>query len=149
MTAYGSHCPRGEPAFVNSAVVGIANCTFSFLSGFAVFAAMGHLAYRQGVEVDEIPYSGFSLVFGTWPVVFGTLKGGEHWVRLLFFDLFLLGVDSGFSILEAPLTVALDYLGHEYQKWKVAGAFCVVAWLLSILYGKLSNISSVLAVKIL
>ena len=136
MTAYGSHCPRGEPAFTNSAVVGVSNCMFSFLSGFAVFAAMGHLAHRQGVEVNEIPYSGFSLVFGTWPVVFGTLKGGEHWVRLLFFDLFLLGVDSGFSILEAPLSVALDYLGHEYKKWKVAGAFCLAAYLLSIIYGK-------------
>ena len=99
---------------------------------------MGHLAYRQDTTVDEIPYAGFSLVFGTWPVVFGTLPGGEHWVRLLFFDLFLLGIDSAFSILEAPLTVALDYLGHEYAKWKVAGAFCVVAFLLSILYGKAS-----------
>jgi hypothetical protein len=104
------------------------------LSGFAVFAALGHLAYRQGVDVNDIPFAGFSLVFGTWPVVFGTLKGGEHWVRLLFFDLFLLGIDSGFSILEAPLTVALDYLGHEYKKWKVAGAFCFLAFLFSIIY---------------
>jgi solute carrier family 6 GABA transporter-like protein 1 len=134
MTAYGSHCPRGEPAFTNSVVVGISNSMFSFLSGFAVFAAMGNMAYRTGTSVDDVPYSGFSLVFGTWPVVFGTLKGGEHWVRLLFFDLFLLGIDSAFSILEAPLTVALDYLGHEYAKWKVAGAFSVVAFLLSIMY---------------
>jgi solute carrier family 6 GABA transporter-like protein 1 len=134
MTAYGSHCPRREPAFVNSVVVGISNSMFSFLSGFAVFAAMGNLAYRTGTTVDEIPYAGFSLVFGTWPVVFGTLAGGENWVRLLFFDLFLLGIDSAFSILEAPLTVAMDWLGHEYAKWKVAGAFSVLAYLLSIMY---------------
>lgn len=134
MTAYGSHCPRTEPAFMNSIVVGFSNCTFSFLSGFAVFAAMGHLAWLQDTTVDDIPYAGFSLVFGTWPVVFGSLPGGEHWVRLLFFDLFLLGIDSGFSLLEAPLTVALDYLGHEYAKWKVAGLFCVLAFLLSIIY---------------
>jgi SNF family Na+-dependent transporter len=136
MTAYGSHCPRGEPAFVNSVVVGFSNCMFSFISGFAVFAAMGNLAYRTGTTVDEVPYAGFSLVFGTWPVVFGTLKGGEHWVRLLFFDLFLLGIDSAFSILEAPLTVALDYLGHEYAKWKVSAFFSLIAFLLSIIYGQ-------------
>ena len=100
MTAYGSHCPRGEPALLNSAVIGFSNSMFSFISGFAVFAAMGHLAYLQGVSVDDVPYAGFSLVFGTWPVVFGSLPGGEHWVRLLFFDLFLLGIDSAFSILE-------------------------------------------------
>jgi len=78
---------------------------FSFISGFAVFAALGHLSYVSGIPVNDIPYAGFSLVFGTWPVVFGQLTGGEHWVRLLFVDLFLLGIDSAFSILEGPITV--------------------------------------------
>lgn len=83
---------------------------FSFLSGFAVFASMGHLAHLSGTNVNDIPYSGFSLVFGTWPVVFGTFKGGEHWVRLLLFDLFLLGIDSAFSILEGRFrsTISID-----------------------------------------
>lgn len=38
MPAYGSHCPRGEPAVVNSVVIGVSNCMFSFISGFAVFS---------------------------------------------------------------------------------------------------------------
>jgi SNF family Na+-dependent transporter len=75
MPAYGSACPRGEPAFANSMVIGISNCMFSFISGFAVFGALGHLALLEGRDVTEIPYAGFSLVFGTWPVVFGTLPG--------------------------------------------------------------------------
>ena len=100
MTAYGSGCPRGEPAFTNSVVVGISNSMFSFISGFAVFAALGHLSHESGIPVTELPYAGFSLVFGTWPVVLGSLPGGEHWVRLLFFDLFLLGIDSAFSFIE-------------------------------------------------
>lgn len=65
MTAYGSHCPRGEPAFLNSIVIGCSNCMFSFISGFAVFSAIGHLAHIRGVTVDEIPYESFDLVFGT------------------------------------------------------------------------------------
>ena len=72
MTAYGSHCPRGEPATVNSIVIGLSNSMFSILSGFAVFAAMGHLAYLEGKEVDEIPYAGFSLVFGMFLFVLVT-----------------------------------------------------------------------------
>jgi solute carrier family 6 GABA transporter-like protein 1 len=135
MTAYGSGCPRGEPAFVNSVVVGISNSMFSILSGFAVFAAMGHLAFQQGVTVDEIPYAGFSLVFGTWPVVMGSLPGGAHWVRLLFFDLFLLGIDSAFSILEGPLAVVMDRTGMEgVPKWKAAALFSFIAFLLSLIY---------------
>ena len=81
MTAYGSHCPRGEPAVINSCVIGFSNAMFSFISGFAVFAALGHLSHLSGVPVDEVPYAGFSLVFGTWPVVFGSFPGGAHWVR--------------------------------------------------------------------
>ena len=64
MTAYGSHCPRGEPAFLNSVVIGCSNCMFSVISGFAVFAAIGHLAHLQGVSVNDIPYASFDLVFG-------------------------------------------------------------------------------------
>lgn len=100
--------------------------------------AMGHLAHLEGTEVDNIPYGGFSLVFGTWPVVFGTFKGGEHWVRLLFFNLFLLGIDSAFSILEGPITVTMDALtktNRKYPKWMVSGIYCVIAYLLSIMYG--------------
>lgn len=135
MTAYGSHCPRGEPAATNSMVIGLSNSMFSFVSGFAVFAAVGHLAWQDGTTVDEVPHSGFGLVFGTWPVVLGSLPGGQHWVRLLFIDLFLLGIDSAFSILEGPLTVTMDRVGWEnIPKWKVAGAFCILSFLLSLIY---------------
>ena len=43
MTAYGSNCPRTEPALLNSTVVAVANSTFSFIAGFAVFGSLGHL----------------------------------------------------------------------------------------------------------
>ena len=66
MPAYGSHCPRGEPAVVNSVVIGVSNCMFSIISGFAVFAAIGHLAHLQGVTVNDLDYATFSLVFGTF-----------------------------------------------------------------------------------
>jgi solute carrier family 6 GABA transporter-like protein 1 len=65
----------------------------------------------------------------------GTLPGGIHWVRLLFFDLFLLGIDSAFAFLEGILTVTSD---TEYfkdtAKWKMTGAYCLISFLLSIMY---------------
>jgi solute carrier family 6 GABA transporter-like protein 1 len=135
MTAFGSHCKRHEPVFINSMVIASANTMFSVVSGFAVFAALGHLAFLEGVGVEELNYGGFSLVFGTWPVVMGTLPGGIHWVRLLFFDLFLLGLDSAFALLEGVLTVTSD---TEYfkntAKWKMSGGYCLLSFLLSIMY---------------
>jgi SNF family Na+-dependent transporter len=135
MTAFGSHCKRHEPAFINCMVIATANTMFSIISGFAVFAALGHLAFLEGVEVDDLNYGGFSLVFGTWPVVLGTLPGGIHWVRLLFFDLFLLGLDSAFALLEGVLTVTSDTeFFKDTPKWKMSGGYCLISFLLSIMY---------------
>ena len=80
LTAYGSHCKRDEPVVLNSCVVAFSNSAFSFIAGFAVFAALGHLAYQSGSEVTDLKFSGLDLVFGTWPFVFYQLPGGIHWV---------------------------------------------------------------------
>jgi len=136
MSAYGSHLPRSEPAFLNSCVVAIVNCMFSFIAGFAVFATVGHLANLEGKEVTELDnIGGFGLVFGTWPVVFSTLKNGEHWVRLLFLNLFLLGIDSAFSLMEGVITCLKDTsLLKKYPKWTLSAIACTVGWLLSLMY---------------
>jgi SNF family Na+-dependent transporter len=61
LTAYGSHCKRDEPVVLNSCVIAASDTMFSFISGFAVFAALGHLAYLEGVPVTDLPYAGFGL----------------------------------------------------------------------------------------
>ncbi|CAB9501948.1 chloride-dependent neutral and basic amino acid transporter B [Seminavis robusta] len=135
MTAFGSYCPRGDPVTINAFVIALSNSMFSFISGFAVFAALGHLSHTSGIPVTELPYAGFSLVFGTWPVVLGTLPGGEHWVRLLFFDLFLLGIDSAFAFNEAISTVILDTKFFQgTAKWKVHFGISFCGFLLSLMY---------------
>ena len=89
----------------------------------------------EDTEVEELEIGGFSLVFGTWPVVLGTLPGGIHWIRLLFFDLFLLGIDSAFSFLEGFLTVARDTVYFQgTPKWKMTAGLCVVAFLFNLIY---------------
>ena len=135
MTAFGSYCPHGDPVTTNSLVISLSKSCFSFISGFAVFASLGHLSHLSGVPVMDLPFAGFSLVFGTWPVVLGTLPGGEHWVRLLFFDLFLLGIDSAFAFLEAFGTVIFDtnFFRHT-PKWKLHLGLCIVGFLLSLMY---------------
>ena len=69
MTAYGSHCKRSEPVFMNSIVVATADAMFSFVAGFAVFATLGHLASIENLEsIAQLEYASFGLVFGSWPV---------------------------------------------------------------------------------
>lgn len=134
MTAYGSNCPRSEPALLNSTVIAVANSTFSFLAGFAVFGSLGHLAFLEDTEVKEIGLrKGFGLVFGTWPVILNSLPGGIHWVRLLWFNLFMLGIDSAFSGVEGILIVLRDTaLFRGVTNWKLAGGLCFSCFLLSL-----------------
>lgn len=85
---------------MNSCVISISNCLFSFIAGFAVFATLGYQAELDGLDsIEDLEYKSFGLVFGSWPVALGTLPGGKHWVRLFFIMLFLLGIDSAFSFL--------------------------------------------------
>lgn len=134
LTAFGSHCPRSEPAVANATVVSLANSVFSIIAGFAVFAALGHLAFLQGVEVTDLKYSGFNLVFGTWPVVFNKI-GGIHWVRLIFFNLFLLGIDSAFAFLEAFITVMHDtVMFQNVPRFWLAAGISIVGFLFSMMY---------------
>jgi SNF family Na+-dependent transporter len=100
MTAYGSYCPRDSPVTLNCCVIASCDSLFAFIAGFAVFASLGHLSNETGLPISEFSVGGFSLVFGTWPVIMATLPGGLHWVRLLFFNLFLLGIDSSFAFAE-------------------------------------------------
>lgn len=135
LTAFGSHCPRTEPAVANATVVSLANSLFSFIAGFAVFAALGHLAFLEDVEVTSLGYGGFSLVFGTWPVVFNRLPGGVHWVRLIFFNLMLLGIDSAFAFLEAFITVMHDTVYFEkFSRFWLAAGISVIGFLFSLMY---------------
>lgn len=136
MTAYGSHCKEGEPIFINSFVVAISNCLFSFIAGFAVFATLGYLVELEDLnDITDLEYKTFGLVFGSWPVALGTLPGGEHWIRLFFVMLFLLGIDSAFSFVEGFLTVLQDAKAfHKVNRAKLSFVIVAVAFLLSLIY---------------
>ena len=70
-----------------------------------------------------------------WPVVLKTLPGGIHWIRLLFITLFMLGLDSAFSFVEAMVTVARDTKRFRTTpKWKISAVFCIVSFFLSLIY---------------
>lgn len=135
LTALASYLPRNEPAACNSTVIACSNSLFSFIAGFAVFASLGYASYLTGVPIEEMGFGGFSLVFGTWPVVLSTLPGGIHWVRLLFVNLFLLGIDSAFAFLEANVTVIRDTnMFHLTPKWKATLAASIIGYGFSLIY---------------
>ncbi len=74
-------------------------------------------------------------MFGSWPVALGTLPGGQHWIRLFFVMLFMLGIDSAFSFMEAFLTVLHDTkLFCNVDRKRASLVLTACAFLLSTLY---------------
>ena len=91
--------------------------------------------YNYQCHLTNIFVAAIPLQYRQWPVVLNTLPGGVHWVRLLFFDLFLLGIDSAFSLLEGLLTVVRDTVRfQDKSKFIVAGVACLLAWLVGFIY---------------
>jgi hypothetical protein len=61
--------------------------------------------------------------------------GGAHWVRLLFLDLMLLGMDSAFAFLEAFITVLHDTVYFkDTPKHILLLPPTILGWLFSIIY---------------
>jgi len=93
------------------------------------------LAFVEGVNVDDVAVSGPSLLFGAYPIVFATLPGMIVWVRLLFFTLFLLGIDSAFAGVDAVVTVTADSVpGAKLSKMKIVSGWCFLGFAIGLLY---------------
>lgn len=136
MTAYSSYNERDAPAFSNSIIIAVSNSVYSIIAGFAVFGTVGYIAQQEGKEISELGnLGGPGLVFGTYPFALSTLPGAGHWERLLFVVLFLLGIDSAFSLLEGVITVLHDTaLLSKVSRMILVGAVSLAGFLVGLLY---------------
>jgi len=77
--------------------------------------------------------AGVGLAFVSYPTAIDTMAGSNFWAFILGFTLFLLGIDSSFSAIEATSTVICDtsYAGKAPRMF-VAFVLCVIGFLGSI-----------------
>jgi len=128
MTSYGSYNPVNKPVILDSVVISISNCGFSFIAGFAVWTVVGYLA-KLG-QLDESKTAGVGLAFFTYPTAIDTMKGKNFWAFLLGFTLFLLGIDSSFSAIEATSTVICDSAWNgKVPRMFIVFILCVIGFL--------------------
>ena len=135
MTAFGSHCDRNAPAFENAVVIAVSNSVFSVLSGVCLFGVMGYVTSAEG---DFRIHAGPSLLFGVYPAALSTVPGGLHWVRFLFFNFVLLGLDSAFALVESVAALIADSRygggGEAAARPRTVGAGCLAGFLVGLLY---------------
>ncbi|NXX13854.1 SC6A7 protein, partial [Podargus strigoides] len=116
--------------------IAIGNCCTSILAGFAVFAVLGHMAWRRGVPVGSVAHSGPGLAFVAYPEVLSLLPASPLWSILFFLMLVTLGVDTLFRNIEGITRAILEEfpaLRDWRRKMALLGALCISFYLLGLL----------------
>ena len=128
MTSYGSYNPVNKPIILDSFIISISNCSFSFIAGFAVWMVVGYLD-KLGM-LDDSKTAGVGLAFFTYPTAIDTMSGSNFWAFLLGLTLFLLGIDSSFSAIEATSTVICDTAWKgKAPRMFIAFVLCLIGFL--------------------
>ncbi|CAF1399401.1 unnamed protein product [Rotaria sordida] len=108
LTTYGSYNISTNNCYYDALIAVIANFVASFLAGFVVFSALGHMAWRLNKDVKYVVDPGSSLSFIAYPEILATFKYPTFFSILFFLMVINLGLDSDFGGLEAMYTALSD-----------------------------------------
>ena len=128
MTSYGSYNDPKKPIIMDSVIISVSNCSFSFIAGFAVWTTVGYLESKGMLNKSNI--SGVGLAFITYPTAIDEMQWSNLWAILLGLTLFMLGIDSSFSAIEATATVICDTAwAGKAPRMLVAFILCLIGFL--------------------
>lgn len=131
MTSYGSYNPVRKPIIMDNMIICLSNSTVSFVSGFAVWSVVGFLESQNNLAQSKT--SSIGLAFIAYPTACDMMPGANGWAIVLGLTLFLLGIDSAFSMVEATSTVICDTpAGKHIPRMFVAFVLCFTGFLLSV-----------------
>ncbi len=133
MVAYASYLPKGSKIVQNSWITAIADSGFAIFAGLFVFATLGTMAHASGVDIDEVVKAGPGLAFIVYPKAINMMPFGTKIFGLLFFvSLFLAGITSAISILEAFVSAAIDKFSTS--RTRVVTVLCALGFLGSLVF---------------
>jgi len=133
MTSYASYNRRNKPIIRDVMFISFGNCLLSFYAGFAVFSIVGYLRWLGSPVAKKTSSSG--LAFVAYPAAAETMPASNFWTAILGLTLFLLGIDTAFSLVEAISTVVYDVAwGKKVPRKLTALIICVVGWCFSLLF---------------
>jgi NSS family neurotransmitter:Na+ symporter len=112
MLAYSSYLPKKSDIVNNAFITGFGNCSFSLLSGIAVFSILGYMANSQGVPVKDVASAGVGLAFIVFPKAINALPGMNNLFAVMFFgSLVFAGISSSISLVETFTSSIVDRFG--------------------------------------
>lgn len=100
MITYGSYLKKKEDLLSSSLWIAFFDTSIAFLAGLIIFPAI----FSQNMD----PAGGPGLVFQVLPVIFAKMPGGYVFGSLFFALLMIAALTSSISMLEVPVSFAID-----------------------------------------
>ena len=133
MAAFASYLPRKTNLMKSAMITAFADTGVSFVAGFAVFATLGFMAVQTGKPFDQVVTQSIGLAFVAYPQAISNLPFLPQLFGMLFFAaLFMAGISSSISLIEAFTTALQDKFG--WQRKKIITPLCVIGFFLSCLF---------------
>ena len=122
LTTYGSYNLSSNNCYYDALIAIVANFAASFLSGFVVFSALGHMSWRLKKDIENVVDEGPSLSFIAYPEILATFEYQTFFSILFFLMIINLGLDSDFGGLEAMYAALSDEFSL-LKRYRKSGMF--------------------------
>lgn len=142
LVAFGSYNAPDEDVVLDSFCIAALNSATSLFAGVAIFAMLGHKARVDGETVGDVVDSGEGLAFVAYPDGLSKLPGAGVWCFIFFAMLFALALDSSMAMLEAFMTMLIDFglcdsedgSLNESKRQRVVLLCCLFGFCVSLLF---------------
>jgi NSS family neurotransmitter:Na+ symporter len=132
MIAYASYLPEKTDITRSALLTGFINSGYSLFAGFAVFAVLGFMATAEGTGIEDVVTQSIGLAFVAYPKALSMMPGGQAFGAIFFLSLFVAGMSSSISILEAFTSALIDKF--DFPRKRVANLLCLAGFLGSIVF---------------
>lgn len=136
LMALGSYNKYNNNCYKDCLYLCLLNSGTSFVAGFAIFSALGFMAYEQNTDISKVAESGPGLAFIAYPRAVAMMPFPQIWAIFFFIMIILLGLDSEFVGLEALATAISDlyplyfHVGHRRKILLLS--ICVVSFFIGL-----------------
>ncbi|MDL1960031.1 MAG: sodium-dependent transporter [Deltaproteobacteria bacterium] len=113
MIAYASYLPGKANITKNAILTVFINSGYSLFAGIAVFSVLGFMATSQGKPISEVVSQSIGLAFVAYPKAVSLIPGGNLFGAIFFLCLFIAGLSSSISIVEAFISATIDKFGFS------------------------------------
>ncbi len=138
MIAYASYLPQKSNITRNALMTGFINSGYSIFAGLAVFSVLGFMATSEQKPISDVVSQSIGLAFVAYPKAVSIMPAGNLFGAIFFFCLFVAGLSSSISIIEAFTSAVIDKFGLNRKS--VVTPVCVIGFAGSIVFSSQAGI---------